>query len=45
METEFQKLEEEMPIPDESIKKISYNISNSKLDAKDYSNHKYVLNY
>jgi len=40
MEMQFQQLEEEMPIPDENIKPIPCVIPNSKLNTKDYSNHK-----
>lgn len=40
MEMQFQQLEEEMPIPDENFKPIPCVMSNSKLNTKDYSNHK-----
>lgn len=39
MEAQLNKIEEEMPIPDENIKSKSYAMSNSKLDTKDYSSH------
>lgn len=42
MEMQFQKIEEEMPIPDENIKQQNTCtvVPNSKLNIKDYNNHK-----
>lgn len=44
MERQYQKIEEEMPIPDENIKQQSSRaaVPNSKLNTTDYNNHKYV---
>lgn len=42
MERQYQKIEEEMPIPDENIKQQSSRatVPNSKLNTFDYNNHK-----
>lgn len=40
MERQYEKIEQEMPIPDENVKPSSTAVSNSRLNTKDYSNHK-----
>lgn len=40
MEMQCEKLDEEMPIPDENTKQNLSNVPNSKLDSKDYNSHK-----
>lgn len=40
MERECEKIDEEMPIPDEHCNQSSSAVSNSRLNSKDYSNHK-----
>jgi len=40
MELYFQKIEKEMPIPDENIKQISCTLPITKSNTNDYSSHK-----
>lgn len=40
MELQYQKIEEEMPIPEDNIKQGSHPVPNSNLVMKDYSNYK-----
>lgn len=40
MEDQYQRLDEEMPIPDEHTKPNTHAVPNSKLNSKDYGNQK-----